>query len=119
MRKGILALVVTLAGCRASGGPPAEAVKQVAESLFERAARGESVPVPIPFTGQGTATPKLTKTDIVAHRRVAEARGNIFEYDVRLTYLNRIEQLEQANFTIRFRRRDEIWRPSFSAQPSR
>ena len=97
---------MALLGCRAAG-PPADLVKKTAESLFERAARGEPVSVSIPFTGQGATTPKLLRSDIVAKRQV----GDVFECDVRLSYLNRIQQMEDASITIRFQRSGGEWAP--------
>ena len=106
------AFCLALAACR-SADPPPEAVKRSAEVLFERAAKGERVPAAIPFTGQGTAAPKLTRSEIVARRKLARGNDEAFEYDVRLTYLNRIEQMEQGMVTIRFEKREGVWLPTY------
>lgn len=104
-RRAVLILLIgVLAGCRASSGPPAEEVKKAAAELFARAARGEAVPE-IHFTGDGTVTPRLIASEIRARHRVGEA----FEYDVRLTYLNRIRQMEWATVTVRFERQAGKW----------
>ena len=108
-----LLLLASLAACRKPEGPSPEVVKKAAESQFERAARGEDVPA-IHFTGQGTGIPKLISSDIRARRRSGEA----FEYEVRLTYLNRIQQMEWVTVTVRFERRGEGWEASFpESQP--
>ena len=106
MRFVLLLAAVALVGCRNQPGPPAEMVKKAAEALFERAAKGENVPG-IQFTAQGMAAPKLISTEIRARRRLPGTEA--FEYEVRLTYLNRIQQMEWATIPIRFERRGDRW----------
>ncbi|MBI3695141.1 MAG: hypothetical protein HY238_09935 [Acidobacteria bacterium] len=108
MRSVLFLVAIALAGCRSQSGPPAETVRKAGEALFERAAKGESVPG-IQFTAQGTAIPKLISTEIRARRRVPST--DAYEYDVRLTYLNRIQQMEWASIPIRFERRGDRWEP--------
>ena len=108
-RQLLVAAVAALVGCRPAAGPSSEAVKKVAESLFERAARGEQVEG-IHFTGQGSATPKLIASEIRARRRISQPEA--YEYEVRLTYLNRIQQMEWATVAIRFEQRGNGWEPS-------
>ncbi len=103
-RRMFLLLAVALAGCRNADAPAADMVKRAAESLFERAVRGESVSG-IQFTGGGTATPRLISSEIRARRRA----GSGFEYEVRLTYLDRIQQMEWATVTVLFERRGKGW----------
>lgn len=102
----LLALAAGM-GCRPATGPPAETVKKEAEALFERAVQGEAVPG-IHFTGQGSALPKLIETEIKARRRIAQDPER-FEYEVRLTYLNRIQQMEWGTVTITFERKGGKW----------
>jgi hypothetical protein len=105
-------LVVVAAACRPSKGPPPEIARQVAETIFERAAKGGEVPVNIPFTGQGPATPKLLKTEVnPLTPGVGEDGSEIYHYDVKLTYLNRIQQMEHANFRFGFVKKDGVWMP--------
>ena len=104
----LLLVVVVIAACRSSAGPPAEEVKKAAEALFERAARGETV-AGIQFTAQGTAAPRLIASEIRARRKVSGQESERFEYEVRLTYLNRIQQMEWGNVTVRFERRGDSW----------
>ena len=106
MRFVLFLVALVLAGCRSQVGPPADAVKKAAEALFERAARGENV-AGIQFTAQGTAAPKLISVEIRARRRAPGTEA--FEYEVRMTYLNRIRQMEWATVPIRFQRRGERW----------
>ena len=108
-------LATALAGCRIRVGPSAEVVKKEAEALFEKAARGEAAPANIPFTGGGKSIPKLLSTEITAGRQIASRGGEYFEYDVRLSYLNRIRQQEWATVRIRFQRRGRNWEPFYSA----
>ena len=108
-RRQVLAFVLAgLASCRSSGGPSAEEVKKGAESLFERAARGEAVPA-IRFTGEGTAMPRLLNTEITARHRVANQPADTYEYEVRLTYLNRIQQMEWSTVTVRLSKGPKGW----------
>jgi hypothetical protein len=112
-------LLWLLAGCGSSEGPPKGAIERVARSLFERAARGEEVPVPIPFTGEGPATPRLTATEVIS-KKLAPRRGTEYwECEVRLTYLNKIEQLETATIRILFAHRGELWQPAFLESEAR
>jgi len=106
MRFVLFLAAIALAGCRSQPGPQAEMVKKAAEALFERAAKGEDVSG-IQFTAQGTATPKLISTEIRARRRIPGTEA--FEYEVRLTYLNRIQQMEWATIPIRFEQRGGRW----------
>ncbi len=108
MRFALILAALALAGCRGSSGPPAEAVRKAAEALFERAVSGENVPG-IRFTALGTAAPKLLSTEIRARHRLPGTEA--FEYEVRLTYLNRIRQMEWATISIRFERRGDRWDP--------
>ena len=96
------------AGCQRYAGPSAEEVKKGAESLFERAARGEAVPG-IRFTAEGTATPRLLNIEITARRRIAGQGGETYEYEVRLTYLNRIQQMEWSTVTVRLSKGPKGW----------
>ena len=114
----LLAALVVLAACRPSKGPPVEVVRQAAETLFEKAARGEQVPVRIPFTGQGQATPKLLKTEVnPLTSETGEDGARLYHYDVRLTYMNRIQQLEHASIRFGFiKTKEGVWLPWF---PSR
>ena len=89
-----------------------DVAKRAAEALFERAVRGEPVPVAIPFTGQGPATPKLLKTEVNAHTPgVGPDGAELYQYDARLTYLNRIQQMETASFRFGFVKKDGVWMP--------
>ena len=117
----VLLLALYLTACQSPSGPPDQVVRQIAQTLFDRAARGEDVPVSIPFTGQGPSAPRLLKTDISQRRPIAYQGSHFFEYEVRLTYLNRIQQMEHAVIRIRFERREDpatrsvVWQPSFPA----
>jgi hypothetical protein len=113
MRVALAAVVLLVSACRPSKGPALEVVKQVAESLFAKAARGEPVPVNIPFTGQGPATPRLLKTEVnPLTPGVAADGGELYHYDVRLTYMNRIQQMENATFRFGFvKTKDGVWMP--------
>ena len=104
-RRFLPVMLVVMAACRASSGPPAEQVKKEAEAIFERAARGERV-AGIPFTAEGQETPRLIASEIRARRRIS---GDRFEYEVRLTYLNRIRQMEWGNVTMTFEKKGEQW----------
>ena len=110
-----IALVAGAVGCRPSQGPSVEVVKGSAEMLFNRAAKGEKVPVNIPFTGEGQAIPKLLRTEVnPLTPGTSEDGGQLFHYDVRLTYMNRIQQMENANFRFGFiKTKDGIWMPWF------
>lgn len=110
-----VALVMLAAGCRPSQGPPLEAVKQSAEVLFERAAKGEPVPVNIPFTGEGQALPKLLRTEVnPLTPGVGDDGAQLFHYDVRLTYMNRIQQMEHTTFRFGFLKTKEgVWMPYY------
>jgi len=107
----LLAAALAWMGCGTAGGPPAEVVEKAAQALFERAARGETAA--IPFTGQGPSAPRLLSSELTARREVPGSSGLQYECDVRLNYLNRIQQMEIAVVTIRFERRGENWRPLF------
>ncbi len=104
-RRFLSVMVVVLAACHTSSGPPAEQVKKAAEAMFERAARGEPVSG-IQFTAQGPETPRLIASEIRARRKISADR---FEYEVRLTYLNRIRQMEWGNITLTFDKKDGRW----------
>jgi hypothetical protein len=106
-RRLLPVMFVVLAACRTSSGPPAEQVKKAAEALFERAARGERV-AGIQFTAEGPDAPRLIASDIRARRKVSTDR---FEYEVRLTYLNRIRQMEWGNVTLTFEEKGGRWVP--------
>ena len=86
-----------------TGGDVMGCDERVGSPLSER---GENV-AGIQFTAQGTAAPKLISVEIRARRRVAGMEA--FEYEVRLTYLNRIQQMEWATLPIRFERRGDRW----------
>src|SRR5262249_20643662 len=102
----LLTLAVTVAaGCRTSSGPPAEDVKKAAEALFERAARGETVSG-IQFTAQGPDTPRLIASEIRARHKTS---ADPIQCEVRLTYLNRIRQMEWGNVTLTFEKKDGRW----------
>jgi hypothetical protein len=107
------ATIILLAGCQPRPGPPREAVQDIARTLFERAARGESVPVNIPFTGQGPHTPRLTDTEVLPLRPAYVEGREVYNFNVRLTYLNRIAQLEHAEFVVRLQQEDGAWQTSF------
>jgi len=110
-----LLAALVLAACAEPEGPPVDVVRQIAESLFERAARGEALAgVNIPFTGQGPATPKLTRTEVLTRRPTIRKEMQLYEYDVKLTYLNRIAQLENATIRVRIRKKDNVWMSSFA-----
>jgi len=112
MRRGAVLVALAAAACRPAQGPPVAVVRQVAESMFERAARGEPVPVKIPFTGEGPAAPKLLKTEVnPLTPGVGEDGAELYHYDVRLTYMNRIAQMENANFRFGFVKKDGVWMP--------
>jgi hypothetical protein len=119
MRLALAAWLLLAVGCRPSRGPAPAVVKQVAESLFEKAARGEPVPVNIPFTGQGPATPRLLKTEInPLTPGLGEDGAQLYHYDVRLTYINRIQQMENAAFRFGFvKTRDGVWMPWYPSRP--
>jgi hypothetical protein len=103
---------LAISACRPSQGPPLEVVRQVVQSTFERAARGEPVPVKIPFTGEGPATPKLLQSEInPLTPGVDEDGAELYHYDVRLTYLNRIRQMENASYRFGFVKKDGVWMP--------
>lgn len=105
-------------GCRPSQAPPVEVVKQSAEVLFHRAAKREPVPVNIPFTGEGQAAPKLLQTEVnPLTPGVGEDGAQLYHYDVRLTYMNRIQQMEHASFRFGFvKTKDGVWMPWFPAK---
>ena len=114
-----LALALLGGGCRSASGPPRETVEGIARNLFERAVKGEDVPVKIPLTGQGRAAPKLVQVEVLP-RPLAYVEGReVFEYNVRLGYLNRIEQLESATFLVRVEQREGVWQASFPGAPAR
>jgi hypothetical protein len=114
-----LLLLLLGGGCRSASGPPRETVEGIARNLFERAVKGEDVQVRIPLTGQGRAAPKLVEVE-VRPRSSANVEGReVFEYNVRLEYLNRIEQLESAAFLVRLEQRDGAWQTSFPEAPAR
>ena len=110
-----MALGMLAAGCRPAQGPPVDVVKQAAEVLFNRAAKGEKVPVNIPFTGEGQAAPKLLRTEVnPLTPGMREDGAQLFHYDVRLTYMNRIQQMENASFRFGFiKTKEGIWMPWF------
>ena len=110
-RQILLLALAALAGCRSSAGPSSEAVKKAAESLFDRAARGEAI-LGIRFTGEGTATPRLLNSEITARRRIAGQGVDTYEYEVRLTYLNRIQQMEWSTVTLRLTKGAKGWQAS-------
>jgi hypothetical protein len=113
-----IALVAGAVGCRSSQAPSVEVVKQSAEMLFNRAAKGGDVPVNIPFTGEGQATPKLLRTEVnPLTPGTTEDGAQLFHYDVRLTYMNRIQQMENASFRFGFvKTKEGVWMPWFPAQ---
>lgn len=110
-----VAVALLAAGCRPSQAPPVEVVKQSAQVLFERAAKGEPVPVNIPFSGEGQAIPKLLQTEInPLTPGTGEDGAQLFHYDVRLTYLNRIQQMEHAAFRFGYvKTKEGVWMPWF------
>lgn len=108
MLQVLILAVAVLVGCRGPAGPSAEVVRKAAESLFEQAAHGEAIPE-IAFTAQGPATPKLISSEIRSRRRIAQQGGDGFEYEVRLTYLNRIQQMEWGTVRIQFERKGDRW----------
>jgi hypothetical protein len=118
MRVAMAVLFVLAAACRPSKGPAPEVVKQVAQSLFEKAARGEPIPVKIPFTGQGPATPRLLKTEInPLTPGVGEDGAELYHYDVRMTYMNRIQQMENTSFRFGFvKTKEGVWMPWYPPQ---
>jgi hypothetical protein len=108
-----LALLLLGAGCRTAAGPPRETVEGIARNLFERAVKGEDLPVKIPLTGQGRAAPKLVRVDVRPGPQASVEGRKVFDYNVRLEYLNRIEQLESAAFLVRLEQREGVWQASF------
>jgi len=110
-RRWWVGAILWLAACEVSVGPSAEEVQKAAATMFQQAARGEKVPIPIPFTGLGPAAPKLLSSHITTRRQLASRGGEFFEYEVRLEYLNRIQQMESATVTVRFEQRGGRWEP--------
>ncbi len=107
---------LALAGCRPAAGPPLDVVRQHAEVLFERAVKGEKVPVPIRFTGEGPDTPRLLKTEVGRLTTGIGPEGaEVYQYDVRLTYMNRIRQMENAAFRFAFVKKNGVWTPWYPA----
>ena len=114
------ALGVALAACRPAAGPPVDVARQHAEVLFERAAKGETVPAPIQFTGEGPDTPRLLKAEVnPLTTGIGEGGVEVFQYDVRLTYMNRIRQMENATFRFGFVKKDGVWTPWYPSRPAK
>ena len=112
-------LVLVPIGCRTPQGPPKQVVEEIAGTLFERAARGERVPVNIPFTGEGQATPKLLKNEVSVLTPAFVDGAEVYQYDVRLSYLNRIQQMEHATFKLTILKKDGVWLPGFDDRRSK
>ena len=113
-----LALALLGGGCRSASGPPRETVEGIARNLFERAVKGEDVPIKIPLTGQGRTAPRLVQVEVLRRPRAYVEGREVFECNVRLGYLNRIEQLESATFLVRVEQREGVWQTSFPAVPA-
>ena len=114
-----VALLLLGGGCRSASGPSRETVEGIARRLFERTLKGEDVPVKIQLTGQGTKAPKLVQLEVRPRARAYVEGREVFDYSVRLEYLNRIEQLESATFLVRLEQRDGAWQTSFPEAPAR